>query len=145
MKSLIGERHTAAAVVTAQTDNISGQGCQLMVCRIRPLAFDGKIIPLVGGGIVVWKMACRTPGAVVGGILLIVLSTHVATGTKFAIQFSGKVIQLRDTFEFKWSTIFGKDLCRACTVKLAVLSFPGFLDVFDHAGVGVHNIGPDPL
>ena len=78
-------RNTAPAVALAALDIVSRQGCQLMGCRIRPLAFDGNIISLVGGGVVVREMACRTPGAVAGGILLAVLLAHVTTGTKFAI------------------------------------------------------------
>jgi hypothetical protein len=42
-------------------------------------------------------------------------------------------------------TIFGKDHFRARTIEFAVFSLPGFLDIFDHTGIGEHNTGPDPL
>ena len=64
--------------MTAHTDIVSGKGIKPVIGGLRPFVFDGEIIPLIGGGIVVREMACRTPGAMACGILLIVFVPHVA-------------------------------------------------------------------
>ena len=47
--------------------------------------------------------------------------------------------------QFDGHTICRKNIFRSCTVKPAVFSFPGFLNVFNHSGIGEHNIGPDSI
>jgi hypothetical protein len=92
--------------MAAQTDIVSGKGIEPVIGGIRPFVFDGKIIPLIGGGIVEGKMAGGTAGAMAGGVFPIGFPTDMTLGTEFSIQFPGKVVQPGDAFKLQGESLF---------------------------------------
>ena len=145
IQPLIGKGDAAAAVVAAEADIIARQGRQRMIGGMGPFAFDGGIAAGIGSGIIVWKMAGRTPGAVAGRVFLIGFPAKMALGAEFAKQFAGKIFQLGHAVKLLGLAVCRKNVGAMRAVKPAVCSFPGLLNVSDHTAVGVHEIGLHPL
>ena len=101
VQTLVGESDPAAAIMAAKTDPVIGQGSELMVSRIGPLTFYGRIIPFIGGGVVVRKMTGRTARPVAGAVRPIRFDPHMAPGAELAIEFPGNIIQLNHAFDLQ--------------------------------------------
>ncbi len=101
VQTLVGESDSAATVMAAKTDPVIGQGNKLMVSRIGPLTFYGRIIPFIGGGVVVRKMTGRTARPVAGAVGPVRFDPHMAPGAELAIEFPGNIIQLGHTFDLQ--------------------------------------------
>ncbi len=54
--------------MAAKTDPVIRQGDELVVRRIGPFAFHGRIIAFIGGSVVIRKMAGRTARPVGGAV-----------------------------------------------------------------------------
>ena len=142
---LVGQGDPAAAIMTAHTDLVVRQHGHFVTGRMGPLPLDRGIVPLVGGIVVIGEMAGRTTGGVTAAPYPVHIDANMADRAEFPVQFAGQVIQFGNIRQVPRQP--GRVMHRftAGCIECSVLTFPGFLDIFDHAGVGVHQVAPNPL
>lgn len=74
-----------------------------------------------------------------------VADADVAAAAELAVQLSGKMVQLLHRLQLKRFSLRIEAFAASTGIFAAVLPLPGQLNVADHAGIGLHDGGFDPL